>query len=231
MPLYLDSRFCGNVCILHCKGQIILGEEVKKLEAELEMTARSFCQIVISVQDVTRLDSIGLGLLVRCMTNMRKRGGDLRLAAPPPFLHDLLKMTRLNGLLQSFDSDDEATRSFLEKAACAPARDAKRPRVLVIDRCADLGAFIRAVLTQHGYEVNSVSLIRDARTLLQFQPVDFILLGPGTGQTAPAEILASLRTMGSGAATLELCPDFRSFDAHQAADVLLAMFQAGAAPA
>ena len=96
MHLHLDRRFSGNVCILDCKGQIVLGEEVRSLESHLEMAARESCRIVLVVSDLQRLDSIGLGLMVRCMSNLRKRGGDLRLAAPPKFLEDLLHMTRLS---------------------------------------------------------------------------------------------------------------------------------------
>jgi len=232
MPLNLDSRICGSVCIVHCHGQIVLGHESKSLESLLEMIAREFCRIVIGVEDVNRIDSIGLGLLVRCMTTLRRRGGDLRLATPPKYLQDLLHMTRLETMLRAFATEDDATRSFLSQTQCE-STGGRRRRVLVIDRSPDLGAFIRAVLTQHGFEVNSASLIRDARTLLQFQPVDYILLGPGTAvpQTSPAAALASLRSVAPHAQALELDPQFRSFDAGRAAEILLEMFQAGSAPA
>ncbi len=233
MPLHLDSRICGNVCIVHCHGQITLGPETKSLESLLELIAREFCRIVIAVEDVNRIDSVGLGLLVRCMSTLRKRGGDLRLAAPPKHFQELLHMTRLETLLRTYPTEDETTRSFLSQAPCQPADGRPRRRVLVIDRSPDLGAFIRAVLTQHGFEVNSASLIRDARTLLQFQPVDYVLLGPGTGvpQSSPAAALASLRSVAPHAQALELDPQFRTFDAQRAAEILLEMFQAGSTPA
>jgi anti-anti-sigma factor len=231
MHLHLDRRFSGNVCILDCKGQIVLGEEVRSLESHLEMAARESCRIVLVVSDLQRLDSIGLGLMVRCMSNLRKRGGDLRLAAPPKFLEDLLHMTRLSTVLRAYASENEAIQSFVVQAPSDAAQKRQRRRVLVIDRSPDLAAFVRAILTQHGYEVNSASLIHDARKLLQFQAVDFILVGPGMQQTAPAGALASLRSVAPSAAALELSPEFSSFEAQHAAEVLIAMFQAAAAPA
>jgi anti-anti-sigma factor len=225
MPLHLERRFRANVCILRCQGQIVLGDGVKSLESQLETAVRESCRMVLTVEEVTRLDSIGLGLLVRCMGNLRKRGGDLRFAAPPRFLMDLLHMTRLSTLIKTYASEDEAVQSFQGQTTGETAKPSHRRRVLVIDQSADLGAFVRVVLTQHGFEVNTVSLIRDAKTLLQFQAVDFILLGPDAPDSAPATALASLRDMAPQAAALELCPDFRSFDAHRAAEVLLAMFQ------
>lgn len=41
MLLSLSSRFVGNVYIIQCTGRVVLGEEVKALEAELERGAVS----------------------------------------------------------------------------------------------------------------------------------------------------------------------------------------------
>ena len=223
MPLHLERCFSGNICILRCKGQIVLGEGMRALETQLEAASRESCRLVLDMGEVDRLDSIGLGLLVRCMSNLRKRGGDLRLASAPRFLVDLLRTTRLITLLHNYPSEADAVQSFVSQTA---GQTRQRRRVLVIDRSPDLTAFVRAVLTQHGFEVNSASLIREARTLLQFQAVDFILLGPGTPQTAPASPLETLRKIAPGAETLELGPDFSTFDAQRAAEVLLNLFQA-----
>jgi hypothetical protein len=65
MALRLESRFCGNVYIIHCAGRIVLGDEVKALEAALDVGAREFLRIVLCVSEAERLDSVGIGLLVR----------------------------------------------------------------------------------------------------------------------------------------------------------------------
>ena len=44
---------------------------------------------MVQAGEVTRVDSTGMGLLVRFLSHARNRGGDLRLAAPPPFLVEL----------------------------------------------------------------------------------------------------------------------------------------------
>ncbi|MGC2638512.1 MAG: STAS domain-containing protein, partial [Acidobacteriaceae bacterium] len=113
MPLHLERCFCGNVCVLHCKGQIVFGEGMRALETHLETASRESCRLVLEVGEVDRLDSIGLGLLVRCMSNLRKRGGDLRLAGAPRFLVDLLRTTRLITLLHNYPSEADAVQSFL----------------------------------------------------------------------------------------------------------------------
>ncbi len=57
MLLSLKSRFVGNVYVIECVGRIVLGEEVKALEAALELAEREFTQIVLNLSEVNRLDS------------------------------------------------------------------------------------------------------------------------------------------------------------------------------
>ena len=94
-------------------------------------------------------------------------------------------------------------------------------------RSPDLGAFVRVVLSQHGYDVHSASLVSDAKILLQVHPIDFIVVGPGTPQMPSAAILTALKNLAPQAAALQLTPEFRSFDARRAAELLIEMFQQG----
>ena len=90
MLLSLKSRFVGNVYVIECVGRVVLGAEVKALEAEFATAEREFSRIVLNLSEVNRLDSIAMGLLVRYAERMEKRGGGVRLAAPPPFVETLL---------------------------------------------------------------------------------------------------------------------------------------------
>ncbi len=227
MPLQIEERFCGNIFILQCTGRIVFGEELNALEAVFERVVREFHRIVLNIAAVTRLDSSGVGLLVRYSANLRKRNGDIRLAAPPPFVTEVLEITLLSTVLESLPTEQEAVVSFLRQSSTPTWHGQPGHRVLVVDRSPDLGAFVRAVLTQHGYDVKSASLVSDARILLQVHPVDYILVGPGTPQMPSATVLAALKNLAPKAQALELTPEFRSFDAHQAAELLLEMFQEG----
>jgi len=227
MSLQIEERFCGNVSILQCTGRIVLGEELKTLEAVLDRVVREFHRIVLNVAGVTRLDSSGMGLLVRYSANLRKRGGDLRLAAPPPFITEVLEITLLNTVLPSLPTEQEAVVSFLHQSFASAAHGEPGRRVLVVDRSRDLGVFVRAVLKQHGYDVHSASLVSDAKILLHVHPIDYVLVGPGTPQMPAANILAALKSLAPKATALQLTPEFRTFDAQQAAEVLLEMFQEG----
>lgn len=112
MALSLKTDSSGVVSVIQCAGRIVLGDEVKSLEATIEHESVDFVRVVLNLRDVDRLDSIGLGLLVRHAQRLGNRGGGLRLAAPPASTITLLNMTKLSDLLKSYPSEEEAVRSF-----------------------------------------------------------------------------------------------------------------------
>jgi len=226
MLLTLISRHVGNVYLIQCKGRIVLGEEVKALEAALDMGAREFPQLVVELSEVSRLDSIGLGLLVRYSERMRRRGGDLRLAAPPQFLVVLLKMTNVGVSLKSYATEEEAIRSYVMERSIGEPQKRHGPRVLVVDESADLCVFVRTVLTQHGYDVRSTCSFRDAKTLLQVDGVEYILVGPSTPELSAETVLRTLTALAPRAKALQLDPEFKIRDVQEASDALLQLFAA-----
>ena len=224
MLLSLNSRFVGNVYSIRCTGRVILGEEVKALEAAFEVGAREFTRFVVDLSEVTRLDSIAMGLLVRYAERMGKRGGGVRLASPPAFVENLLNMTKLSGLLPSYPSEEDAIVSFLKQGSSEEAQARSGPRVLVLDESADLCVFVRTVLARHGYDVRSTCSFRDAKILLNADGVEYILVGPGTPQLPAETVLRSLTALAPKATALHLDADFKIRDAQEATDALLQMF-------
>ncbi len=227
MLLSLKSRFLGNVYIIECTGRVILGEEVKALESALMTGEREFSRIVLNLGEVSRLDSIAMGLLVRYAERMGKRGGGVRLAAPPPFVVNLLTMTKLSSILPNFPTEEEAILSFLKQNASEEAKGKHGPRVLVVDESPDLCVFVRTVLMQHGYDVKSTCSFRDAKILMQVEGVDYILVGPGTPHLPAETVVKSLTAIAPKAKPLMLAADFKIRDAREATEALLQMFAGG----
>ena len=226
MPLSLNSRFCGNVYIIQCRGRLVAGDEVKSLEGALEVGVREFSRLVLHVGEVDRLDSTGMGLLVRYAANTRKRGGDIRLAAPPPFVVTLLDVTKLSRVLQIHPTEEDAILSFLRERSAQMTQEQLGPRVLVLDQSADLCAFVRTVLMQHGFDAKSTNRLSDAKILLQVDKMDYILLGPDASHFSSETVLRSLKALAPGASALHLGENFKSRDAHEASEVLLQMLGA-----
>jgi anti-anti-sigma factor len=223
MSLTLASRFCGNVYIIQCVGRIMAGQEALNLETALDQAELEFCRIVLNLNEVTRMDSMGLGLLVRHSARLNKRGGAIRLATPQPFVTHLLNITKLSGFLQSYPTDDDAIQSFLQRS---PQNIEQKigPRLLVFDQSADLCVFVRTVLAQHGFDVRTACSLRDAKILLQVDTMDYILVGPGTPQLPSEKVAKELNTLSPKASALQLSADFNSHDAVVATQALLHMF-------
>jgi len=224
MLLGLKSRFVGNVYVIECVGRVVLGEEVKALEAAFEAGTREFTRIVLNLAEVNRLDSIATGLLVRYAERLGKRGGGLRLAAPPAFVTSLLNMTKLSSMLPSYPTEEEAIVSFLEQSSEEEAQQKRGPRVLVFDESADLCVFVRTVLIGQGFDVRSTCSFRDAKILLRVDGVDYIVVGPSTPRLSAETVVQSLAALSPKANVMQLDADFKIRDAQEATDALLQMF-------
>jgi anti-anti-sigma factor len=224
MLLSLNTRFVGNVYIIRCSGRVILGDEVKALEAAIEAGEREFTRFVVDLSEVSRLDSIAMGLLVRYAERMNTRGGGMKLASPPDFVTNLLHMTRLSGLLPSFPTEEEAILAFLNERPAEGAEEPRGPRVLVVDESPDLCVFVRTVLARHGFDVRSTCAFRDAKILLNADGVDYIMVGPGTPQLPAETVVRSLTALAPEAKVVRLDADFKIRDAQEATDALLQRF-------
>jgi anti-sigma B factor antagonist len=229
MSLAVEARHCGAVYVIRCKGRIVAGEQAQALEDALHHGLREFQRVTLHVGDVSRVDSMGMGLMVRFLTHTRARGGDFRLAEVPPFFLNLLRVTKLAGIFRIYDSEEEAIVSFLKEGALPSASSASvGPTVLFLDQSPDLCAFVRALLHHHGYAVSSTCRLRDAKTLLTAAKFDYIVVGPDSSQHSSETAAATLKALALTSATVQLKPEFKHDDPEQAGLELLRAMQAAA---
>lgn len=226
MSLSLDCRACGKVYVIKCVGRIVTGDEATTLQAALNRAVMEFRHVVLDVSETQRLDSTGMGLLVRFLTHMRNRGGDLRLAAPQPFLRSLLQMTKLSSIFRIYDSEEEAIVSFLkEPLELHPAPKGAGPMVLFVDQSPDLCAFVRTLLDHQGYVVVSTCRMRDAKILLTASEVAYIVLGPDCSELPSDNVVDSLKLLAPKAVTVRLERGFELVDPDRASQELLRRMQ------
>jgi len=231
MPLSLSTRHVGSVYVIQCTGRIVFGDDERALDAAIDHAERGFSRFVLNLSGGTRLDSMGLGLLVRQTTFLSRRGGAIHLAAAPSFVAELLELTKTSAILRSFETEDEAILAFADGVSTArkPAPD-RGPSLLVFDPSPDLCTFARTVLSTHGFNVHTTCSFGDAKLLLRVDPADYILVGPCSAQM-PTEMAArGLAAIAPKASILQLSPDFKSHDALQATGILLQMFGKDGSP-
>ena len=84
----------GDAAVVKCKGRLIAGtteelyQEVKPLLAQMKV-------VTIDLADLTYVDSMGLGALVRLYTSSRQVGCEFKLLHLGMQLRNLLKITNL----------------------------------------------------------------------------------------------------------------------------------------
>jgi len=224
MPLNLSTKFTDTIYTIYCDGAITLGPEATALEAQLERCSHATAKIILNTSKVHRLDSMGLGLIIRHMTALRKRNGDLRLSAPSPVVASLLELTMLNTVLRSYPTDADALSSFQKSTTPAKPQQQHGRRILLIDSSPDLCAFVRTILSQHGFDIRSIGQLRDAKTLLHSESVDFLLIGSSNPHITDDILHQTLGSHAPKTTPRRLSPDFKTTDAHQATATLLNLF-------
>jgi anti-sigma B factor antagonist len=109
----IDTRSLGNVKLLKISGRITLGTAVDRLRDTLEeLLVNGSNRWVLDLADVGMIDSSGIGLLVRYLTNAKQQGGDLKLLNPTKFALQTLKMIGILNLFEVFQEQEKAVAAF-----------------------------------------------------------------------------------------------------------------------
>jgi anti-sigma B factor antagonist len=111
--MQIEQRAVGSVTILDLKGKITLGEGDEALKDKINsLILQGHKQILLNFGDVPYIDSAGLGEIVRTYTTVSRQGGQLKLVNLTKRITDLLSITKLLTVFETFDSEPEALKSF-----------------------------------------------------------------------------------------------------------------------
>ena len=90
-----------------------VGSELDALrEAVTKLVDGGKTKILLNLADVPYVDSAGLGEIVRCYTTVSRKGGKLKLINLTRKIQDLLAITKLLTVFETYDSEEEGVRSF-----------------------------------------------------------------------------------------------------------------------
>lgn len=111
--LEISERRRDGVVILDLTGKIIIGDGSRLLSAEVGRLIQSGDRrIVLNLAAVSSVDSSGIGELVSRHTTTRHSRGRLVLLNLPRKIRDLLTVTRLVDIFESYETEDAAVSSF-----------------------------------------------------------------------------------------------------------------------
>ena len=115
--MQIEQRAVGDVVVLDLKGRVTLGEGDELLKDKVNsLLQQSQKKIVLNLAEVPYIDSAGLGEIVRTYTTVSRQGGSLKLLNLTKRITDLLSITKLLTVFETFESENDAVRSFSQSA-------------------------------------------------------------------------------------------------------------------
>ena len=115
--MQIDERVTGDVVVLDLRGRVMLGEGDELLKDKVNsLLNQGQKKIVLNLAEVPYIDSAGLGEIVRTFTTVSRQGGSLKLLNLTKRITDLLAITKLLTVFETFDNEAEAVQSFAASA-------------------------------------------------------------------------------------------------------------------
>ena len=109
----ITEHLRGDVAIVAIRGNVTPGRIEGVLSARaLKLVDAGYKKLVLNLEGLPSIDSIGLGEIVRCYTSVLRKGGRLKLAAVPQKVLHLLQVTRLIMAFELASTEDEAVSAF-----------------------------------------------------------------------------------------------------------------------
>jgi anti-sigma B factor antagonist len=102
-----------GITILDLSGRITLGEgSVTLRDAVHDVLAKGSKKILLNLENISYIDSSGIGELVSGFTSVRNAGGELKLLNLTKKVHDLLQITKLYTVFDIWDNEASAISAF-----------------------------------------------------------------------------------------------------------------------
>jgi anti-sigma B factor antagonist len=109
----VSERSVDNVTILDVSGNVTLNDGAEQVRDKVRsVLQQGQKQVLVNLAGVSYMDSAGLGELVQAYSTVAKQGGKLKLVSPTKRLRDLLVITKLATVFDSFDDEAAAVASF-----------------------------------------------------------------------------------------------------------------------
>ena len=109
----IAERTVNDVIILDLKGKMTLGEGDELLKDKINsLLAAGRKKLLLNLEGVPYIDSAGLGEVVRTYTTVSRQGGSLKLLNLTKRIEDLLSITKLLTVFETYESEAEAVQSY-----------------------------------------------------------------------------------------------------------------------
>lgn len=109
----IHIRTTGSVTILDLSGNLTIGRSEESLRTTIgQLITEEKKHLLINLEDVPTIDSSGIGAMIKSYTSVKEAGGQLKLLKPSRLAKQLLSITGLLSVLETFDDEPKAIASF-----------------------------------------------------------------------------------------------------------------------
>ena len=113
MSATFNRREVSGVTIIDVAGRITLGDANMQLREQVNKALEEGSKkVLLNLAELSYIDSSGVGTLVGCYTSAQNRGARLKLLNLTKKMHDLLAITKLLTVFDTFDNEQTAIDSF-----------------------------------------------------------------------------------------------------------------------
>ena len=111
--MQIEERPSGDVIILDVTGKLTIGEGDELLKDKINsLIQQGHKKLILNLEGVPYVDSAGLGEIVRTYTTVSRQGGNLKLLNLTKRIEDLLSITKLLTVFDTYESEQDALNSF-----------------------------------------------------------------------------------------------------------------------
>jgi anti-sigma B factor antagonist len=111
--IQIEERHVKGVTLLAVSGRITMLDTTGQLKERVSALVKNGEKnIVLSLGQLTFVDSSCIGEIVSCSLTVARAGGMLKLANPARRVQELLLVTRLGEIFETFETDAAAVASF-----------------------------------------------------------------------------------------------------------------------
>ena len=103
----------GDVMVLNISGKIMGGPDHEKFQTEIKtLVSAGHVDVLLNLSKVSWVNSTGLGILVSAFHTLKKNSGQLKICEVSDRIDNILNVTQLKLVFETFDNCEDAIASF-----------------------------------------------------------------------------------------------------------------------
>jgi anti-sigma B factor antagonist len=114
MPLTIQTKHLEpDIVVLELAGRITMGNSCQQVEwTAAKLVSENRKKLIFDLAGITHVDSTGIGIIVAVAGQMRKVGGQLRVAAANDHVAQILKLTSVDQIVGMHPTTEAAAAAF-----------------------------------------------------------------------------------------------------------------------